>query len=372
MVFCIITHVIHTVENEKFYAYAPYVNEMNIWMNHVDEVIVVAPLSNYPKSPIHSSYNHSEIILVPIKSFDFLSLSAKVKSLFAVFKNSYIIFNAIRKADHIHLRCPGNVGLLGCIIQLFFPSKIKTAKYAGNWDTVAKQPLSYKLQRWILSNAFLTKNMQVLVYGDWPNQSKNVKSFFTATYNEAEKVPVVQKSLDGEIRFVFVGTLSAGKQPIYAIQLVEMLKSKGCNVQLSLYGEGNEKENLVAYINENKLNDFVFLKGNVDKETMKGVYTQSHFLTLPSKSEGWPKVVAEAMFWGCLPIATKVSCISSMLDQGNRGILLSLNLNEDVNSVIELIQSSELYASKIDEAINWSRNYTTDKFENEIKLLLQG
>ena len=38
----------------------------------------------------------------------------------------------------------------------------------------------------ILSNTFLTKNMQVLVYGEWEGSSKNVKSFFTATYSELE------------------------------------------------------------------------------------------------------------------------------------------------------------------------------------------
>src|SRR5690606_34200508 len=48
----------------------------------------------------------------------------------------------------------------------------------------------------------------------------------------------------------------------------------------------------------------------------------SHFLILASKSEGWPKAVAEAMFFGCILIVTPVSCVPWMLNYGSRGILI--------------------------------------------------
>ena len=127
------------------------------------------------------------------------------------------------------------------LIQIFFPKKVKTAKYAGNWDPKARQPFTYKLQRWILSNTFLTKNIQVLVYGDWENQTKNIKPFFTATYSESEILNAnfrIQNKDQESIKFLFVGTLSKGKQPLYAIQIVEELFKKGKNVTLDLFGDG--------------------------------------------------------------------------------------------------------------------------------------
>ena len=99
----------------------------------------------------------------------------------------YTIFKAMKKADHIHLRCPGNMGLIGSLIQIFFPNTPKTAKYAGNWDPKSKQPLSYVIQKWLLSSTFLTRNIKVLVYGEWEHQSKNITSFFTASYREEDK-----------------------------------------------------------------------------------------------------------------------------------------------------------------------------------------
>ena len=372
MTFCIITHVIHLQSEGKFFGYAPYVNEMNVWLKNVDKVIVVAPLKSIDKTAIHQAYQHHSIEIVEVPSFSLISFKEIIKSIIVLPILLFKIFGAIKRSQHIHLRCPGNMGLLGALVQIFFPKKAKTTKFAGNWDPNSKQPLSYKIQKSILSNTFLTQNMQVLVYGDWENQTKNIKSFFTATYSENEKIAVTARNLNIKIQFLFVGTLSKGKQPIYAVKLVESLKRKGIDIQLSIYGEGQEKEFIENYIQVNNLNDLVFLKGNVNRDAMKLIYQQSHLLILPSKSEGWPKVVAEAMFWGCLPVASKVSCVPNMLDNGERGILLSEDLEEDCKLVLNCIQNQEIYITKINASINWSRNFTIDKFESEIEILLKA
>lgn len=370
MTFCIITHVPHCYSENNYFGYAPYVHEMNIWLKNIDKVIIVAPLKKYPITAIHQSYNHNNIQFIEVPDFSLTSFKAILKAIFVVPIIFFRILNAMSSSNHIHLRCPGNMGLLGSFAQIFFSSKTKTAKYAGNWDAKSKQPLSYQIQKWILSNTFLTKKMSVLVYGEWNNQTKNIKSFFTATYRESEKEVLKPKDFSKAIHFLFVGTLVKGKQPLYAIKLIEQLKLNGKNVQLSMYGNGSEKNVLQEYINSNSLTDFVSLKGTTDKEAMKKIYQDSHFLILPSKSEGWPKVVAEAMFFGCLPIATKVSCVPNMLDYGNRGILLNEEIISDAFQIEELLSNQDLYNSKINAAINWSRNFTIDKFEDEIKKLL--
>lgn len=375
MKFCIVTHVVHTKENGNFYAYSPYVNEMNIWLKYTDEVFILAPLSTFKINPIHSSYNHSRIIFNSLKSFNILGIDQILKSICAVIFNFFIIFRTFKNSDHIHLRCPGNIGLLGCLVQMFFPNKKKTAKYAGNWDPNANQPLSYKLQRWILSNTFLTRNMQVLVYGEWPNQTKNIKSFFTATYSNSEvkdfSFENVELDVKKEIRFLFVGALTKGKRPLYAIQLVLQLQQQGYLATLELYGDGAERKNLEDFIEKHELSSSIFLKGNQSKDVVKEKYKESHFLILPSQSEGWPKVVAEAMFWGCVPIATRVSCVPYMLAEGIRGVLLEMNLQKDIDRITALINNKESYIFSSKSASEWSRKYTTDYFECEIQKLIK-
>src|SRR5690606_26063567 len=120
-----------------------------------------------------------------------------------------------------------------------------------------------------------------------------------------------------------------------------------------------------------QLSDIISLKGNKTKEEVAQLFKKSEFILLPSKIEGWPKAVAEGMFWGCVPISTPISCVPYMLDQGNRGILLTLNLDNDSKQIANLINNNKRYQNMSELAKKWSREYTMEKFENELVKLLQ-
>lgn len=361
------------IEN-NYYAYSPYEKEMQIWARHSKTITFCCPIWKESKGLLNAEVSFKMDKIIPLYEFNLKSISGLFKSFYFSILNCIIIFKAIKQADHVHLRCPGNIGLLGSIVQILFPNKKKTAKYAGNWDANSKQPWSYRLQKWILSNTVLTKNMQVLVYGKWENQTKNIKPFFTATYSQSE-IQNVEPSIrklepQNEIKFLFVGTLSPGKQPLYALQVVHELIKSGYNTTIYFYGEGTQRAALKEYIHSNNLENKAILKGNQTKEEVEKAYKESHFLILPSKSEGWPKVVAEAMFWKCLPIATKISCVPYMLDYGNRGILLEEHLEKDVKNIQYLIEDEVKYQTMSQKAQVWSREYTLEFFEAEIKKLL--
>lgn len=370
MKFAIITQVPHLVENAQYLSYAPYVREMNIWLKYTDEVIVVAPLTAASKSAVDMAYAHDNIDFRQISDFNIQSVGAILKALWRIPRIGFRIFRAMQHADHIHLRCPGNIGLLGCFIQILFPGKPKTAKYAGNWDPGSKQPWSYKWQQWLLSNTFLTKNMQVLVYGQWKGSSPNIKPFFTATYNESDKIAIEPRPLTAPVKMLFVGTLAPGKRPMYAIELVQKLNASGQNATLEMYGDGKERQKIIDYIAAENLQDQVILKGNQSETIVRKAYQTSHFLLLPSQSEGWPKVVAEAMFWSCVPIASAVSCVPDMLAHGARGILLDIDVRKDAAKITAVLNDWPLYKSIAQAGMEWSRKFTFDVFESEIKKLL--
>ena len=361
-------------KDNQNHLYAPYEKEMQLWAKYADTIQFCCPIWREDKKLLIAPISFKVDAIVALQEFDITSISNKLKAIPLAFVALVKIFKAMKQADHIHLRCPGNIALLACLVQILFPNKQKTAKYAGNWDPKSQQPWSYRLQKWILSNTFLTRNMQVLVYGEWEGSTNNVKSFFTATYSEEE----VQKSTseirslsDEVIRFLFVGTLSKGKQPLYVIQLVEELYKRGEKVILELYGEGVLRKDLEHYIAQNNLETIVALKGNQSKETVLKGYQNSHFLILPSKSEGWPKVVAEAMFWGCVPIASPVSCVPFMMGNGSRGIILKEQLHNDVSQIRNVLNNQEDYKKMALDGQTWSRQFTTDKFETEISKLLK-
>ncbi len=371
MKFLIITHVLHKKKGGQWFGYAPYINEMNLWLKHVDEVEILGSVILGGITEIESDYLHENINFVKIPSIAFISLKRTLTSILSIPEILFKLFIACHKADHIHLRCPGNIGLLGSIVQVFFPSKIKTAKYAGNWDPNSKQPLSYKFQKWILSNTFLTKNMQVLVYGKWESQTKNIKPFFTATFKNVERDAYEERDYSGRLKLVFIGSLVKGKRPLLAIKLLEVLKKQSKQVHLDMYGDGILKDDLQKYIVENEIENNITLHGNKSKEIIKEALKKTHFLLLLSKSEGWPKAIAEAMFFGVIPIATSISCVPYMLDYGKRGILIEPDLSTAVATLNKKIEDYSLLKSMSNNALKWSQNYTLDLFETEIIQLLK-
>ncbi|WP_417887319.1 glycosyltransferase family 4 protein [Zunongwangia sp.] len=371
MNFLIITHVRHTCKNGQYFGYAPYIREMNMWLQCVDHAEVIAPLVKKSSSNIEIAYSQDLLNFTDVPAFQITSLTNTlatfIKLPFIIFK----LFKGMKSADHIHLRCPGNMGLLGSVIQIFFPFKSKTVKYAGNWDPNSKQPLTYKLQKWIISNTFLSRNTKVLVYGEWPNQTNNIIPFFTASFSKKEIIDLKPKKLGEKINFIFVGSLVDGKQPLLAIKIVEALKKKGHHaINLKIFGEGILKQSLLDYVKQKKLDGYVKICAGISLEELKEEYCKAHFSILPSKSEGWPKAVAEAMFFSCVPITTPVSCVPWMLNNGERGILLNHNFEKNIDEIIKVIRSPEQFSRMSKNAAEWSTKYTLEYFESEIQKIL--
>ncbi len=353
-----------------YHAYAPYAKELDIWAKYAGSLSLMCPVRSDAGQLLVAPLPTTIEKVFPAKEFNVKSFAGLVTALRFSLYNFWQIFRSMQYADHIHLRCPGNIGLMGCIVQIWFRSKPKTAKYAGNWDPKSKQPWSYRLQKWILNNRILTRNMTVLVYGNWPRTSLNIKPFFTATYSEAQKTHLPPRTDLRQPRFMFAGTLSPGKRPLYAIKLVHQLIQNGIEASLDIYGEGSEKETLKHYIMKHQLEQQVRLQGNHPADIIMEAYQRSHFLILPSISEGWPKVVAEAMFWGCVPMSTAISCVPDMVGYGSRGLIIIVETEHDLQLVTDLLKDQIMYDHMSLQASNWSRQFTTDVFEREVAKLL--
>lgn len=370
MRFSVFTHAEHYIYKDRIYSYGPYVNEMNYWISRFNEIRIIAPVAQKAPGSIDAYYKHENIKIEPVPALHYKKESL-FQSLAQSFKVMKACFKEMKKADHIHLRCPGNIGALAMVVSSFYPKKPKTVKYAGNWDPESNQPLSYRFQKWWLSNTFLTRNVKVLVYGNWPGQNRNIVPFFTASFSETEKGLIVKK-FKAPFKFIFCGSLVEGKNPLLAVKIIHKLSLEGFDVSLDIYGDGPEKNTIIKYIKKHNLYDIIALHGNQPQEVLKEAYKKAYFSVLPSKSEGWPKALAEGMFFGCIPIGTEVSCVPWMLAQGRRGVLLPpKGGSQEASEIIAPILKDEEEMKRMScRAQEWSQEYTLEKFRVEIHKLL--
>ena len=65
--------------------------------------------------------------------------------------------------------------------------------------------------------------------------------------------------------------------------------------------------------------DLLVHHGWVARDRLGPLYARAHMIVLPSRSEGWPKVLSEAMAYGAVPIASTVGSIPQYLREFGTG-----------------------------------------------------
>jgi glycosyltransferase involved in cell wall biosynthesis len=232
----------------------------------------------------------------------------------------------LRDADAVHVRCPANVSLFGLLA--LSASRLPTrrwVKYAGNWRPVRGEPLSYKLQRLWLERPF--HGAQVTINGRWSGQPAHVHSFLNPCLTTAElsagQVAAASKRLEAPIRLLFAGHLGAAKNPGVALETLAILRERRIAAHLDVAGGGDARNELDALIERARLTAYVTLHGPLPRQQLDALYAATHFVVLPSRTEGWPKVLSEGMAYGAIPIATAVGSIPDLLQSIGTGCAIA-------------------------------------------------
>ena len=95
--------------------------------------------------------------------------------------------------------------------------------------------------------------------------------------------------------FLFVGRLERVKGVDLLLQSMAMLLEDKLRVHLTIVGKGNLEEWVKSFIHRKRLEKWVTLKGNVDDKVLASLYTSSHCVVIPSRSESIPLVFSEAL-----------------------------------------------------------------------------
>ncbi len=253
-------------------------------------------------------------------------------------KYARTILQQLRQADAVHVRCPANISLLAIwLLSLLRHPRLRWFKYAGNWSPEGAEPVSYKLQRWWLQQG--VARAQVTVNGQWPGQPAHVHAFLNPCLTEEElqagRETVGIKQLSAPTKLLFVGRLDREKGAERCLKILGQLRAQGLSAQLEFVGDGPQRGELEALATTLQLNAHTKFHGWLPRAAINRLYAQAHFILLPSQcSEGWPKVLSEAMAWGAVPLASEVSSIPQYLQQFQTGRTFAA---EDISGFAEAV-----------------------------------
>ena len=340
MKIAIISHTEHYRNNDgAIVGWGPTIKEINKLLEITDSIVHIAPFYNNPPPVSALEYCNDNIKYIPLKKS-----GGKGFQKLSIFKN--LIHNllqiskAIKDVDYIQFRAPTGIGIYVLPYLRFFNKKQYWVKYAGNWKDL-NMPLGNKFQKKWLQKCILM-NTKVTVNGVWKNEKPNIISFenpcLDVNDRKKGKEIVSKKKIKNKINFCFVGVLNDHKGVGEIIEAFSKINSNKIG-NIHFVGDGKEKERFL--IAAKKIYHRIIFHGFIPKDSISDIYSKSHYIILPSKSEGFPKVIGEAMNYGCIPIVSNVSCIDQYIVDEQNGYLLSKPNSDSILMAIEKVLKIE-------------------------------
>jgi glycosyltransferase involved in cell wall biosynthesis len=146
---------------------------------------------------------------------------------------------------------------------------------------------------------------------------------------------------------VFVGGLIKRKRVYELITLAKLYP----NIQFKIIGEGSEQQSL-----QNKAPLNVTFFGKLNHNEMDAIFSSSDLLFLPSKSEGFPKVILEAASAGISSVVYNTYGASNWINDRENGFIVN-DFNEVKSIVNELLNDSILLQNTSEGAVKLAQKF---------------
>jgi len=165
-----------------------------------------------------------------------------------------------------------------------------------------------------------------------------------------EKVKLPSNFNRDYISIVFVGRLIHRKGIDLLIKSVERIIHAGKKVNLIIVGEGDQEDVYKSLVLDLKIQQYVFFVGQ--KLNPFPYMEYSDIFVLPSRSEGFPNVLLEAMSIGKPVVAADCETGPNEIINGTNGILVGSDDYESIYNGLMIYLNDEIKKSKYGDKAN--------------------
>ena len=150
---------------------------------------------------------------------------------------------------------------------------------------------------------------------------------------------------DGDpVRLAFVGRLNDLEKNICLLpDMVSELKRQGVKAVCTVVGEGGDRRLLEDRIRRLGVEDAFVLTGAVPYADVPALLHQADFFLMPSRFEGCPHALMEAMATGCVPVVSRLrGTLDRIVSEGESGCLASVgDAREFAEAIARLSQDTD-------------------------------
>lgn len=217
--------------------------------------------------------------------------------------------------------------------------------HSENFSPVKKK-LYEKFQNWTLGNLdlCLTRDPRIKDM----DSTCRVEVSHPITNFEPREIHDLNTEITDPIRLLYVGRLRRWKGVKYLLRSVADLRANERDFQLNIVGGGQAESELRRLSDHLDIDQHVNFNGYVyNNEELKQMYAKSDIFVLPSLSEGFPRVINEAMASGLPVVTTNVGGISRVLSHRVDAMLVDPHSADELSSAISEVASNNKLRSTI-------------------------
>ncbi|WP_408959713.1 glycosyltransferase [Natrinema sp. 74] len=185
----------------------------------------------------------------------------------------------------------------------------------------------------------------------------------------SKQTPVEDRSVD----VAFVGRFETVKGVDAIRRSIPLLVDSNPEIRIELIGDGNLRDEVETFVDRRGFGENVTLTGWVDHDELPARLDDARTLLLPSRSEGVPKALLEAMACGTVPVATPVGGIPDIVTDGSNGFLLPdaepESIERTVTAALEHDDLDELSDTARDDI---ERDYAYEPIRDRYRRILRA
>jgi glycosyltransferase involved in cell wall biosynthesis len=334
-----------------------------------DETRVLVPCFPRGNATGEVALEGHNLRVVPLSPRHGSGFFSKLNFLPWLLRNGGTIWRELRRADAVHAPIPGDVGTVG-MVGAWFGRKPLFVRYCGNWLTMKSH--ADRFWHWFMEQFAGGRNVMLATGGtELPPSAKtpDIHWIFSTSLTELELSALAARQVVLErhhFRLIIVGRQKGAKGTEILIQALALIHHAYPEAALDVVGDGSAVPALKRLAAELGIGEKVVFHGKVNHAEVIRLLQRAHVFCFPSKSEGFPKVVLEALACGLPVIATPVSVLPQLLGNGC-GVLMEEATPEALARGVEsIIADGARYATMSRKAVETAQQYSLEAWRDTI------
>jgi len=281
-----------------------------------------------------------------------------------------VIWRNFRSADAIHAVIPGDIGTVGIILAIIANKRL-FVRHCGNW----LKPRTIAEYAWRRGMEMFAGPNRIMIATGWQETSPSIRCpaiswIFSTSLSKAEikdlgRVRSIQNPISP--RLIIVARQEVEKGTGIVLNCLPKLLSEFPGLQFDIVGDGPALGHFVKLTKDLRVEHAVKFHGKLSHENVLKCLNMADLFVFPTQaSEGFPKVVLEALACGVPVISTNVSVIGSLLSRGGGVVVDEVSPDRLSESVAKVLRNSEGYSNMSRLAITTASEYSLEAWGKRI------